>query len=307
MQSHLTLACFNLERHSGTDESCKVKSEIVKTVQQQKVIQDLDNLTNVVNVNKSAILDKIYSNIGDWFEAPVVLPAITKSDHDSVIILPSQQGPLRPRRQTIDVYCRSSDHNGKAMLCQCLKRLDWRRLLILQECTIMVDFFYSTILSLLDYYLPIINIIKSSTDKPWVTPSFQRLVRSRQRAFLSGDVSRYHRLRNSISIVRLIWLTKMVGVIKRNFKYLSKSSFVLVYKSLVRCHLDYCNSVWTPYRKSDIETLEKVQKKATKILPKIKHLNYSDRLRVCNLPTLHYRRIRGEILPEYTVMGLKLA
>jgi len=27
--------------------------------------------------------------------------------------------------------------------------------------------------------------------------------------------------------------------------------------------LDYCNSVWAPYRKSDIETLEKVQKKAT--------------------------------------------
>jgi len=43
-------------------------------------------------------------------------------------------------------------------------------------------------------------------------------------------------------------------------KYLSISSFVLVYKNLVRSQLDYCNSVWTPYRKSDIETLEKVQK-----------------------------------------------
>ena len=36
----------------------------------------------------------------------------------------------------------------------------------------------------------------TSTDKPWVTPSFRRLIRSRQRAFLSGDVSGYHRLRN---------------------------------------------------------------------------------------------------------------
>jgi len=25
-----------------------------------------------------------------------------------------------------------------------------------------------------------------------------------------------------------------------------------LYKSLVRSHLDYCNSVWTPYRKSDV-------------------------------------------------------
>jgi len=55
---------------------------------------------------------------------------------------------------------------------------------------------------------------------------------------------------------------RMVGVIQRNFKYLSISSFVLMYKSLVRCHLDYCNSVWTPYRKSDIKTLEKNTKES---------------------------------------------
>ena len=53
---------------------------------------------------------------------------------------------------------------------------------------------------------------------------------------------------------------KMVGLIKRNFKYLSISSFVLVYKNLVRSQLGYCNSVWSPYRKSDIDALEKVQK-----------------------------------------------
>ena len=61
-------------------------------------------------------------------------------------------------------------------------------------------------------------------------------------------------------------LLQMVGVIKRNFKYLSISSFVLVYKSSVSLHLDYCNSVDT-YSKSDIETFEKVQKKATKMIP----------------------------------------
>ena len=144
----------------------------------------------------TTILDKIYSNIGDWFQPPVVLPAITKSDHDSVIIVPSQQDPARPRRQTIDVYCHSSDPNGKAMLCQCLKRLDWRPLFLLQHCNTMVNYFYSIILSLLDHYLPVIKITKNSTDKPWVTPSFRRLIRSKQRAFLSGDVRRYNCLRN---------------------------------------------------------------------------------------------------------------
>ena len=65
---------------------------------------------------------------------------------------------------------------------------------------------------------------------------------------------------------------------------------------MVRSHLDYCSSVWSPYMKKDIEALEKVQKiekRATKILPQLKHMNYSDRLKACKLPTLHYRRIRG--------------
>jgi len=61
---------------------------------------------------------------------------------------------------------------------------------------------------------------------------------------------------------------------------------------MVRSHLEYCNSAWSTYRKSDIEALEKVQKRATKILP---HLKYSERFRVCKLPTLHYRCIRGDM------------
>jgi len=36
----------------------------------------------------------------------------------------------------------------------------------------------------------------------------------------------------------------MLGIINRNFKYLKINSFVLLYKSMVRYHLDYCSSVW---------------------------------------------------------------
>ena len=66
---------------------------------------------------------------------------------------------------------------------------------------------------------------------------------------------------------------------------------------MVRSHLDYCSSVWSPYMKKNIEALEKVQKRATKILPQLKHMNYSDRLKACaveidsllSLLLLHYR------------------
>jgi len=53
----------------------------------------------------------------------------------------------------------------------------------------------------------------------------------------------------------------MLGIIKRNFKYLTVSTFVLLYNSMVRSQLVYCSSVWTQYKKGDIE---KVQKKLLK-------------------------------------------
>ena len=91
---------------------------------------------------------------------------------------------------------RDPDPNKKALLCHHVKHMDWRLLFRLSSCAAMIDYFYTTILSALDYYLPIIRIAKCSTDKPCVTTSFRDLVKSRQRAFLSGDVTRYHRLRN---------------------------------------------------------------------------------------------------------------
>ena len=79
----------------------------------------------------------------------------------------------------------------------------------------------------------------------------------------------------------------MLDLIKRNFKYVTIPTFVMLYRGMVRSHLDYCCSVWTPYRKGDIEALEKVQKRATKMLPALKNLPCKDHLKACNISTLH--------------------
>ena len=57
----------------------------------------------------------------------------------------------------------------------------------------------------------------------------------------------------------------VLGVIKRNFIHMDKSTFVLLYKAMVSPHLEYSNSVWCPFKKGDIESIEKVQKRATKL------------------------------------------
>ena len=58
----------------------------------------------------------------------------------------------------------------------------------------------------------------------------------------------------------------MLWLIRRNFRDIGPAAFVLIYKHLVRLSLEYNNSVWAPYRKSDIDKLEKVQKRATKMI-----------------------------------------
>ena len=52
----------------------------------------------------------------------------------------------------------------------------------------------------------------------------------------------------------------VLGIIRRNFIHMDESSFILLYKSMVRSHLrEYANSVWCPYKQGDIRELEKIQ------------------------------------------------
>ena len=55
----------------------------------------------------------------------------------------------------------------------------------------------------------------------------------------------------------------MLDLINQYFKHMSIPTFVALYKSIIRSHLDYFCPVWSPNRKGDIEALEKVQKRAT--------------------------------------------
>ena len=58
--------------------------------------------------------------------------------------------------------------------------------------------------------------------------------------------------------------SSMFGLIRRTFRFLDADMFKVLYKSHVRSHLDYCSSVWAPYKVKHIEQIEKVQRRATK-------------------------------------------
>ena len=88
----------------------------------------------------------------------------------------------------------------------------------------------------------------------------------------------------------------MIYLIKHTFKFLNADMFNLIYKALVRPQVEYATPVWSPTLKMDIEAIERVQHRATKLLPDIASLKYEERLQHLKLPTLQYRRLRQDLI-----------
>ena len=57
-----------------------------------------------------------------------------------------------------------------------------------------------------------------------------------------------------------------------------KKLIILLYKAIIRSHLEHCIQAWRPYRKKDISMLEHIQRRATKIIPELRDLIYEERL-----------------------------
>ena len=66
--------------------------------------------------------------------------------------------------------------------------------------------------------------------------------------------------------------------------------------------LDYCCQIWKPYLKKDINALEKIQKKYTKMIDGCKNINYEKRLHKLNLTTVEERHKRLDMVQVYKVL-----
>ena len=79
---------------------------------------------------------------------------------------------------------------------------------------------------------------------------------------------------------------RILGMIKRSFTTLNPSTLLLLYKHPVRPSLEYCNIVWNLGYLTDLAKLEKVQRRATRMLKYIRNWNYEENLHYLNLPCI---------------------
>ena len=96
---------------------------------------------------------------------------------------------------------------------------------------------------------------------------------------------------------------RILGIVKKTFDCMDKSTFCYIFKGLVRPHLEYAAPVWSPHLIKHIDALENVQIRATKLVPGLSNLDYPVRLKRLKLPTLAYRRTRGDMINAYKIIN----
>ena len=91
-------------------------------------------------------------------------------------------------------------------------------------------------------------------------------------------------------------------MINRNIEYEIPDIMIPLYKSKVRHNIEYGNVVWSPYTKKNINLIESIQRHYTKKIFGLKSLSYEERLKALKLPSLTYRRMRGDLIETYKIL-----
>jgi hypothetical protein len=91
----------------------------------------------------------------------------------------------------------------------------------------------------------------------------------------------------------------MLGILKRTFINRNPLLWKNLYTTYIRPNMEYAITVWNPSCKKDIQTLEKIQRRSTRVAHCLKDLNYEERCAHLNLQKLTERRIRGDMIQKF--------
>ena len=93
----------------------------------------------------------------------------------------------------------------------------------------------------------------------------------------------------------------LLGLFKNSFVTRDAKTWSMIYKTYIRPQIEFANSAWFPYRSKDIEILEKVQRRATRIVQNLKGRPYLERYKCLGLTSLVERRARGDMIQRFKI------
>ena len=94
----------------------------------------------------------------------------------------------------------------------------------------------------------------------------------------------------------------MIGRINRTFSYMDVDMFKAIYPSMIRSHMEYAVQAWSPQTAREINLLEQVQRRATRLVGSLRNSSYETRKEILGLTPLHVRRTRGDLIEVFKIM-----
>ena len=95
----------------------------------------------------------------------------------------------------------------------------------------------------------------------------------------------------------------VLSQIRRATTLRDSKTFIGLYKSFVRPHLETAASVWNPSKREDVQTLEKVQRRAFRMVTDLGKISYEEKLEKMGMQSLEDRRKRGDLVDTFKYMN----